>query len=72
MARLALGTADHRLLMPGVALLGAAVALLCCVAAHVPGGGVVLPLNAVTTILGAPVVIAVLLRSRVARTGLAV
>ncbi|WP_245658706.1 iron ABC transporter permease [Microtetraspora malaysiensis] len=71
-ARLALGTADHRLLMPGVALLGAAVALLCCVAAQVPGGGVVLPLNAVTTILGAPVVIAVLLRSRVARTGLAV
>ncbi|SDG99232.1 iron complex transport system permease protein [Sinosporangium album] len=72
LARLALGTADHRLLMPGAVLLGAVVALLCCVAAQVPGGGVVLPLNAVTTILGAPVVILVLLRSRAARAGLAV
>ncbi|MEV0611680.1 iron ABC transporter permease [Nonomuraea sp. NPDC050404] len=71
-ARLLLGTTDHRLLMPGVALLGAATALLCCVATQAPGSGVVLPLNAVTTIVGAPVVITVLLRSRAARTGLGV
>ncbi|GII89265.1 iron ABC transporter [Sphaerisporangium siamense] len=71
-ARLALGTADHRVLMPGVVLLGAVTALMCCVATQAPGSGVVLPLNAVATILGAPVVIAVLVRSRVARTGLAV
>ncbi|MEV7009252.1 iron ABC transporter permease [Streptosporangium sp. NPDC051022] len=71
-ARLLLGTADHRVLMPGVMLLGAATALVCCVATQAPGSGVVLPLNAVTTILGAPVVIAVLLRSRTARTGPAV
>ncbi|MEV4748887.1 iron ABC transporter permease [Streptosporangium sp. NPDC049248] len=71
-ARLLLGTADHRVLMPAAVLLGAAVALACCVATQAPGSGVVLPLNAVTTIVGAPVVIAVLLRSRAARTGLAV
>ncbi|RBQ16976.1 iron ABC transporter permease [Spongiactinospora rosea] len=71
-ARLLLGTADHRLLMPGVTFLGAATALLCCVATQLPGSGVVLPLNAVTTIVGAPVVITILLRSRAARTGLAV
>ncbi|MFI6908322.1 iron chelate uptake ABC transporter family permease subunit [Nonomuraea sp. NPDC050394] len=71
-ARLLLGTADHRLLMPGVVLLGAATALLCCVATQAPGSGVVLPLNAVTTIIGAPVVITVLLRSRAARSGLGI
>ncbi|MFI9550565.1 iron chelate uptake ABC transporter family permease subunit [Nonomuraea endophytica] len=69
---LLLGMADHRLLMLGVIMLGAVTALLCCVAAQAPGGGVVLPLNAVTTIVGAPVVITVLLRSQVARTGLVV
>ncbi|MDX6742242.1 iron ABC transporter permease [Actinocorallia sp. A-T 12471] len=70
--RLLLGTADHRVLMPGVLLLGACVALLCCVATQAPGSGAVLPLNAITTLLGTPVVIAVLLRSRAARMGLAV
>lgn len=71
-ARLLLGTADHRVLMPAVVLLGAGTALLCCVATQAPGSGAVLPLNAITTLLGTPVVIAVLLRSRAARMGLAV
>jgi iron complex transport system permease protein len=71
-ARLLIGTADHRILMPSVILLGAAVSLLCGVATQAPGSGSVLPLNAVTTLLGAPVVIGVLLRSRPARLGLAV
>ncbi|GAA4137499.1 iron ABC transporter permease [Actinomadura keratinilytica] len=72
LARLLLGTSDHRVLMPGALLLGAAAALLCCVATQLPGGGAVLPLNAVTTLVGTPVVIAVLLRSRAARLGPAV
>jgi len=70
--RLALGTSDHRVLIPGVVLFGASTALLCCVATQAPGSGVVLPLNAVTTIVGAPVVIGVLVRSRAAKTGLGV
>lgn len=70
-ARLLVGTADHRVLMPAAILLGAAVSLLCCVATQAPGSGAVLPLNAVTTLLGTPVVITVLLRSRTARIGLA-
>ncbi|HEX2312886.1 MAG TPA: iron ABC transporter permease [Thermomonospora sp.] len=71
LARLLLGTADHRVLLPGAVLLGATVSLVCCAATQAPGGGAVLPLNAVTTVLGAPVVITVLLRSRVARAGMA-
>jgi len=69
MAKLLLGTADHRILMPAAVLLGAAVSLACCIATQAPGSGMLLPLNAVTTVLGAPVVIAVLLRSRAARAG---
>lgn len=71
-ARLLIGTADHRVLMPTVMLLGSGTALLCCVATQAPGAGAVLPLNAITTLIGTPVVITVLLRSRAARIGVAV
>jgi iron complex transport system permease protein len=59
-----LGTSDHRPLVPAVMLLGATVALFAQILSLAPGGGVVLPLNAVTALLGAPVVVFVLLRSR--------
>jgi iron complex transport system permease protein len=71
-ARILIGTTEHRVLMVTVVLLGATVALLCLLATQAPGGGAILPLNAVTTLLGAPVVIGVLLHSRSARIGLAV
>jgi iron complex transport system permease protein len=58
-----LGTSDHRTLVPAVALLGASVALVAQIAALVPSAGV-LPLNAVTSLIGAPVVVAVLMRTR--------
>lgn len=63
-ARLVLGSSDHRVLLPVTLLIGAAVALLCTVAAALVDVRTVLPLNAVTALLGAPVVIAVLVRSR--------
>lgn len=59
-----LQSSDHRLLMPAVALSGAIMALAASVVAEVPGSSIVLPLNAVTALLGAPVVIWVLLRQR--------
>lgn len=61
-ARLWLHTSDHRQLLPATILLGAAVALLCNVLTTLPAGGVVLPLNAVTPLIGAPVIIYVILR----------
>lgn len=64
LARMALGTSDHRVLMPAVVLTGAVVAVACGIVSQVPGSDAVLPLNAVTSLLGAPIVIAVLLRSR--------
>jgi iron complex transport system permease protein len=62
--RALLGTSDHRLLVPAVVLLGAAVALLAQLLSLAPGSAGVLPLNAVTSLIGAPIVVAVLLRSR--------
>lgn len=62
-ARLLLHTADHRLLLPVTLLAGGAVALLCNVLATLPGNGSILPLNAVTPLIGAPVIIYVIVKS---------
>ncbi|CAM2781102.1 iron ABC transporter permease [Prescottella defluvii] len=71
LARLVLGTSDHRVLLPGAVLMGAAVSLLCSVVAQLPGRDGVLPLNVVTALVGAPVVILVLMRSRQTKAGMA-
>jgi iron complex transport system permease protein len=57
-------TSDHRVLIPGTILMGAIVALVAALIAEVPGRNLILPLNAVTALIGAPVVIAVILRRR--------
>ena len=59
-----LGTSDHRALVPAVVLLGGSIALLAQMVSLVPGSAGVLPLNAVTSLIGAPIVVVVLLRSR--------
>ncbi len=53
-------TSDHRVLMPGVALTGATLALLCNLIARMPGYEGALPINSVTALIGAPIVISVL------------
>lgn len=57
-------TSDHRLLLPAVSLMGATLALGADIIAGLPGSQLTLPLNAVTALLGAPVVIWVILRQR--------
>ncbi len=57
-----LRTSDHRVLLPAVMLVGGAAALAAGLIAQVPGHDVVLPLNAVTALFGAPFVILVLMR----------
>ncbi len=59
-----LGTSNHRVLVPAVVLMGGAVALVAQVVSLLPGSAGILPLNAVTSMIGAPVVVAVLLRSK--------
>lgn len=58
------GQAPHRFLMPATALAGAALLLLCDAMSRMPGLGAVLPINAVTSLLGAPAVVAIVWRMR--------
>ena len=64
MARLLLGTGNHRTLLPTTMLCGAAIALLCNLISTLPGDNGLLPLNAITPIIGAPVIIYVIISRR--------
>ena len=57
-------SSDHRVLMPAVTLVGAALALLCNLIARMPGFEGALPINSVTALIGAPIVISVLFGKR--------
>lgn len=61
-ARLLLVTDNHRILLPATILLGAIVALLCNLICFLPGESGIIPLNAVTPLVGAPVIIYVILK----------
>lgn len=54
-------TADHRILLPSTLFCGANLALLCNLIARLPGFEGALPINSVTALIGAPVVLWVLL-----------
>ena len=53
-------TSDHRILMPASLLVGASLALVCNLIARMPGFEGALPVNSVTALVGAPVVMSVL------------
>lgn len=61
MARMLLGTSNHHSLMPVTILCGAVVALLCNLLCVLPGESGIIPLNAVTPVIGAPVIIYVII-----------
>ena len=63
-ARLLFRTENHKVLLPGTALCGAVIALLCNFICFIPGELGVIPLNAVTPFLGAPVILYVILRRK--------
>ncbi len=57
-------TSNHKILLPAVFLLGAIVMLICDSIAQIPGSDYTLPINAITALVGAPVVIWLLVRQR--------
>lgn len=63
-ARLIFRTDNHQVLLPGTILTGAAIALLCNFICFLPGEMGVIPLNAVTPLIGAPVIIYVIIQRR--------
>ena len=63
LARILIGCSSHRTLLPVTMLMGSVIALLCLQVCSLPSSGV-LPVNVVTPLVGAPVVLWVVLRSR--------
>jgi iron complex transport system permease protein len=56
-ARMIFKTADHKILFPASALLGSIILLICDSISQLPGSSQTLPINSVTSLIGAPVVI---------------
>ncbi|MCR5710080.1 MAG: iron ABC transporter permease [Bacteroidales bacterium] len=63
-ARLLLGSSNHRHLLPVTLLSGACIAMLCSILTVTPGSNSVLPLSAITPIIGAPVIIYVIVNRK--------
>ena len=64
LARSLLNSADHRVLMPSVMLIGATFALIADLIAQAPGTQFILPLNVVMSLFGVPIIIWVILRQK--------
>ncbi len=60
-ARLLFGSTDHRILVPATALTGAVILLLSDIISVMPGGGHMIPVNTVTSLIGIPVVLWIIL-----------
>ncbi len=67
-ARLLFKTTNHQILLPAVMLCGIVLMLCCDIISQLPGTGIALPINSVTSILGAPIVIFIILKSRRGKT----
>lgn len=64
LVRLLVPTTNHKILIPMVMMGGAILLLLCDILTQMPGSATILPLNAITSMIGAPVVIWVVMRSK--------
>lgn len=64
LTRSLLGTNDHRVLIPATLLMGSLLLLGCDIIAQVPGSSTTLPISAVTSMVGSPVVIWVIIQRK--------
>jgi len=62
--RLIFNTSNHKILFPMVVLCGAILMLICDIIAQIPGREYTLPINAVTSVFGAPLVIWLVVRRK--------
>lgn len=62
--RMLFSSSNHKILLPAVAIIGAIVLLICDMIAQVPTSEFTLPINAITSLFGAPVVIWLLVRKK--------
>ena len=67
-ARMLFRTSDHKVLLPATILAGAVLMLLSDIISQLPGSDKVLPVNSVTSLLGIPIVIWVIVKGRVIKS----
>jgi len=67
LTRSLLNTNNHRILIPGTLLVGAVLMLACDIIAQVPGSTTTLPISAVTSLVGSPVVIWIIVNAKICR-----
>lgn len=63
-ARLALQSSNHVTLLPATALCGAVIALLCTFISVLPASSGVIPINAITPVIGVPIIIYIILNRK--------
>lgn len=59
-----LKTSNHQATIPGSILIGASLLLLCDIVCQLPANGYTLPINAVSALVGAPIIIWIILRKK--------
>ncbi|MEM9675229.1 MAG: iron ABC transporter permease, partial [Bacteroidota bacterium] len=64
LARLLFRTSNHKVLIPGTMLCGMVIMLICDIVSQVPGAQTTLPLNSVTALFGAPVILGIIIKSK--------
>jgi iron complex transport system permease protein len=63
-ARMIFRNADHKVLLPATALLGASLMIIADTISQMPGQPEVLPINTVSALLGVPVILVIILKSK--------
>ena len=64
LARLLFRTSNHKVLIPATMMCGVVIMLICDIVSQVPGAQTTLPLNSVTALFGAPVILAIIIKSK--------
>jgi iron complex transport system permease protein len=64
LAKLLFQTSNHKIVFIGTLLIGAIIMLFCDMISQMPGMDFTLPINAITSIIGAPIVIWLLIRKK--------
>jgi iron complex transport system permease protein len=64
LTKLLFNTSNHKILIPAVAIGGAIIMLICDGIAQLPTSEFTLPINAITSLFGAPIIIWLLVRKR--------
>ncbi|CAL2095409.1 iron ABC transporter permease [Tenacibaculum sp. 190524A02b] len=64
LAKMLFSSSNHKILLPATAIIGAIVLLICDSIAQLPSSAFTLPINAITSLFGAPIVIWLLIRKR--------